>query len=209
MKNKILILFVLITNGLYAQLKSNRYSIGINLTPLILQTVDIRVAKAIHQNLTVEAALGFRHQTRENIWEGYPLLSDYVHFKNNSQFAMLSFKFCDRYYDEYPYLALNTTFLRLNEYFADSLDNATQTIYEYKSNKSYNWGISASVGYVFHLKSQLYLDASVQLGYASPKNHPEQYYLPSVGYSMYGTADLFSIKGLMLQPNLVLKYRLK
>lgn len=185
---------------------ANPISLGLNLPALLMNTVDIRIKKPISRNVVLQCIGGFRNQNREKVCSNFSFVNDYIHKENKASFIGASVRLCDRYSTDYPYISFDFMGIKYKNVFADSLDASKCVVYRYKTTEGKNFGAGITIGYVFNVYKHLYVDAGVQVAYSSAKKQPPAYYLPSVGYSTYQTMDLFSFKGLMMQPIVLLQY---
>lgn len=184
----------------------NPISVGINMPALLTNTLDIRIKKPISRNVVLQCIGGFRNQNRAKPCSNVSFIRDYIHKENRAAFLGLSVRLCDRYSTDYPYISFDFMGIKYKNVFADSIDASKCVVYRYKKTEGITFGGGITIGYVLCLYKHLYLDGGVQVAYSSAKNQPQNYYLPSQGLSTYQTMDLFSFKGLMMQPIIVLQY---
>jgi len=189
-----------------AQAQYNPISLGVNVPALMMNTVDIRIKKPISRNVVLQCLGGFRRQSRQKVCSNFPFITDYIHRENEAAFVGLSMRLCDRYSNDYPYISFDFVGTQYRNVFADSLSAQKCEVYRYKETKGKTLGGGITIGYVFRLYKHLYLDSGLQISYTSARNQPIEYYLPGFGYSTYQTMELFSFKGLMMQPIVVLQY---
>jgi hypothetical protein len=204
MRTLTFLLFNLFFTCAYTQY--NPISVGINVPALMMNTLDIRIKKPISRNIVLQCVGGFRNQGREKTCSDFRFITDYIHKQNQATFIGASVRLCDRYSNDYPYISFDFMGTKYKNIFADSLDDSKCVVYRYKKTEGKTFGAGITIGYVLRLYKHLYLDSGVQVSYTSAKNQPQEYYLPPFGYSTYQTMDLFSFKGLMMQPIIVLQY---
>lgn len=197
-----LLAIVLIPVVVVAQKKSY---LGINVTPLIINTLDIRYEHQIGRNFAFQAGAGARLQNRDS--SGIPpfgFLKNFVEMHNYGAYLSVGGRIFDRNSTEYPYLALDV----IGTYFDETIqgDDGNGGIAIWDAN-GVKMGGSITVGFVTELLSRVHMDVALQFGYTPPRKDLNAYYLPGFGYSTYGLG-IIGVKGGHLQPIVNLKYDL-
>ncbi len=185
-------------------LAQQRTLVGLNFSPLLINTLDLRVERQVHPNVSLQFATGFRQQkVGENNLPRVSLLKDYIHVRDQGAFLSVGgrlFNATPNSY-EYPYVSLDLT----GAYYKDSYINHPDFDDPVKTFQGWKLGGSMSLGFVIYLANRLYLDLGLQLGYSPMRPYTESYYLGGLGYTTFGP-NRFSWEGAHFQPIITLKY---
>lgn len=187
--------------GLFAQ---KRTVVGVNFSPLLINTLDLRVEQQMNSIFSFQFAAGFRSQTvGENNSPRIDLLRDYIHVEDRGLFLSVGgriFNSSPETY-EYPYIALDLT----GVYFKDVFSNHPDFTEPLKTFADWKLGGSMTLGFVITISNRLYADLALQLGYSPMRPYAESYYLGGLGYTTFGP-NRFSFEGAHFQPIITLKY---
>lgn len=182
-------------------LGQKKTTLGLNVLPLAVNAVEVKMERFLLHNLSVQVGTGFRVQNRnlEDV-DKVLLLDRFIHEKNANAFLSTGFRLFDPSLNEYPYMGLQVT----GFYFDETYQHTDQ---EFIQNKGLGWGFTFNLGYLFHIGKRLSLDLGMQIGYAPPRNKPEFYYYPGIGYTTLGL-DVIGYKGGHIQPLFMVNYTL-
>lgn len=180
-------------------LGQKKTTLGLNLAPLVVNGVDVKLEKHVLHNLSLQVGAGFRVQNRSlQDVEKVRLLDRFIHERNASAFISTGFRVFDPSLNEYPYVGIQVTGIYYNETYK-------HTDQEFIQNKGLGWGFTFNLGYLFKLGKRLSLDLGMQIGYAPPRNDPKFYYYSGIGYTTRGL-DVIGYEGGHIQPVLMVKY---
>jgi hypothetical protein len=183
--------------------------LGINISPLIINTIDLNGEIQLSSFLALQAKTGTRFQNHESTDPpGLKFLSDYIQRKNKAAFLSLGvrlFNLTPTEY-EYPYIAFDVVGIYYSETILDT-DASTGGISIFRDVNGFRIGGSFTLGFVWRLSDRIHLDLGLQLGYAPQRKEINAYYFPGLGYSTFGIGVL-SIKGGHIQPLISLKYNI-
>ena len=188
----------------------NRTYVGINVTPLILNTLDIRAEHQLTRYFSVQMGVGFRAQSRDSTWQPrVKALQDFIHLKDQAAFLSIGARLFDRperWATEYPYISFELVGAYYNEWYLPYNEPNMPTKINARGAK---FGGSVQIGFVSELVDRLHVDVALQMGYskARPSDDLLSYYIPSMGYTVFGL-DIIGVKGGHLQPIITIKYNL-
>ncbi len=194
--------FVLIPVFSAAQKKSY---LGINVTPLVINTVDMRYERQVAKHFALQAGAGFRFQNRDSsVIPPFGFLKNYVELHNYGAFLSAGGRVFDRNSTEYPYIAFDLIGAYFDEKIQSDDGNGGTRVWNASGLKT---GGTLTIGFVTELFDRVHLDVALQFGYAPPRDDLNAYYLPGMGYSTYGLG-IIGVRGGHLQPIVNLKYNL-
>lgn len=180
--------------------------LGVNITPLVMNTLEVRGDIGINRNFSIQTAAGFRTQTRnESAVIRVQALQGYIQEQNRAGFISVGgrlFNAEDNPY-EVPFIGVSLTMA----YYSDKIletdrgPNAPPPIL----SEGLQIGATANIGFSIRINADLYLDLAMQMGYSPARRDLLQYYFPGAGYSTFGPGVL-GVKGGHLQPQITLKY---
>lgn len=184
-----------------------RTDVGVNLTPLLLNSLDVQAEWQLQPTFSLVAQTGIRYQTQE---PDQPVtispLSEYMQPRNVGGFVSLGGRFFNREVNEYQY-----PFIQLNlvgSYYDEELLNLDDDGNFYRSaTRGFRVGVSSTIGFVIRVTNRASLDLAVQVGYTPPRDDIHIYYIPGMGYTTYGI-DAISVKGAHVNPMFVFKYNI-
>ncbi|MEL6649486.1 MAG: hypothetical protein AAFQ87_01650 [Bacteroidota bacterium] len=183
-----------------------RTFVGLNLAPLLINTVDIQAERQLSPVFNLQLAAGFRVQ-RVGL-ENTPrvsLLQNYINVANDGLFLSVGGRLFNDSANpyEYPYIALN---LNTNWYrdrvYQDQLPNPAIESYQ-----GWKLGGTFTLGFVIYVMKRVYVDLGLQLAYSPMREDMLSYYLGGMGYTTFG-ANRFSLEGAHFQPVITLKYEI-
>lgn len=186
-----------------------RTYLGINVSPLILNTLEVRADMQLTPGFAVQSSLGMRLQ--RNL-DGRPpslgALSNFVGRQNYAGFLSLGARFinpADNRYD-YPFLAIDFTGLYLDEEYllTDQSGGGLPTPVAFRG---FTFGVSATMGFVVYVSDRWRADLGLQIGYAPPRDDLVAYFYPGLGYSTFGRG-IIGIRGGHIQPLIAFKYNI-
>jgi hypothetical protein len=182
--------------------------LGINLMPLLLNTLDVRIEPRISRYLSLQFGSGFRYQNIEGKNKStFNILENYVGLKNFALFATAGARVYDDSAWEYPYFAVDLS----GAYYRDKRPinfDVNGMARDTLSTKGFSLGISGTLGFVIRVSKRTKMDLAIQAGYSPFREDIRTYYLPTMGFSTFGNIDRLSAKGLMVQPIITMKYDL-
>ena len=197
-----LLAFVLIPIFSAAQKKSY---LGINVTPLVINTVDARYERQVGKHFALQAGTGFRLQNRDSsVIPPFGFLKSFVELHNYGAFLSGGVRVFDRNSTEYPYVAFDLIGAYFDEKIQSDDGSGGTRVWSASGLKA---GGTLTIGFVTELLSRVHLDVALQFGYAPPRDDLNAYYLPGMGYSTYGLG-IIGVRGGHLQPIVNLKYNL-
>ncbi len=202
MRRLSLLAFIVIPLLTVAQKKSY---LGINVTPIIINTLDIRYERQLNRFFALQIGGGVRMQNRDSSTiPPFGFLKDYVELHNYGAYLSAGGRLFDRNSTEYPYVALDLIGSYYDEHIQGDDGNGGVTIWD---ADGFKMGGTVTVGFVTELFKRVHMDVALQFGYAPPREDLNAYYLPGFGYSTYGLG-IIGVKGGHLQPIVNLKYDL-
>ncbi|MEL6671946.1 MAG: DUF3575 domain-containing protein [Bacteroidota bacterium] len=178
--------------------------IGLQLSPLLIRTVDLHVEQQLTSFFSWEGGLGFRQQTLQN---GEParfaFIENYIQPRNQSAFLRVGGRFYNQIDWDYPYIAVNLT----GSYFSEEINPTQGTTGPTREVRGWQWGMSTTIGFVIRVSERWHLDLGMQMGYANPRPKDDvlAYYTPGLGYSSFGLGRI-GVDGGHFQPVICLKY---
>lgn len=186
-----------------------RTYIGINVTPLILNTLDVRFEHQVTHFLSLQIAGGFRAQSRDSSWRPrVKALRDFIHVRDQAIFLSVGARLFDRpskMATEYPYISFELVGVYYNEeVILRNEPHPPRKIFP----RGAKLGASVQIGFVSELMERVHVDFALQMGYSTARQDELLgYYLPSMGYTVFGL-DIIGVKGGHLQPIITIKYNL-
>jgi len=209
MKAKSILLYLaLLPCLLYSQ---DQTLVGLNLSPLLINTVDIQLERHIMPNMAIQLGTGFRLQSRDGSDPVSPgFLSDYVALRNRAAYGSIGVRFARPDEWDYPYIAFEVVTAYFNELIVPPPPGDGLPGMPPRNVKDFKVGVNANIGFMLRLADKLYLDMGIEMGYASPrpKHDVLAYYLPGMGISTFGLGRI-GVDGGYFQPTLAIKYLLK
>ncbi|RMG22982.1 MAG: hypothetical protein D6730_15450 [Bacteroidetes bacterium] len=185
-----------------------RTYIGVNITPVILNTLDVRAEHQVNRFFSIQMAAGFRAQSRDSVWRPrVRALEDFIHLRDQALFLSVGARLFDRparFATEYPYISFELVGVYYNEEVIIRSDFQPPVKLYPKGAKL---GASVQIGFVSELMNRVHVDFALQMGYSKPRSDLLSYYLPSMGYTVFGL-DIIGVKGGHLQPIITIKYNL-
>jgi len=184
-----------------------RTELGVNLTPLLLNSLDLQAEWQLAPTFSLVANTGIRHQTLGDDQEApIRVLENYVHPRNTGAYLSVGGRFFNKEVNEYqfPFVQFGLvgsysyeTILKMND--AD--------VWEKVPSSRFQFGITTTIGVTLRMSERAHVDLALQMGYTKPREDISLYYTPGMGYTTYGI-DAISIRGAHLQPMLVFKYNI-
>lgn len=216
MRHALILLLVMLPFCLFAQLEKVRNTyVGLNLTPLMMNTLDLRYEQQLHDNMSLNIGAGGRYHNRGDNSTKTSLIGvfdDYIFIKNTGAFLSAGVKFHDKNVNETPYIGIDV----IGHYYQDRLYtgldtiDGTPTLADPQDFNGFDLGVSGTIGFMFHFaKKRLMLDLALQIGYAKAREEINTNYIPGLGYSTYGLVNLLSVPGMYMRPIVALKYNIK
>jgi len=179
--------------------------LGVNLSPLLLNTLDIRFEYQTSNFFAIQLATGLRVQNRE--LEEVPRLAplkDYIQPENKAIFLSIGARLTGPRVNNYPYIAVDITHVHYWEEVIPRIQGGKPPI---RTVNDTNLGATFTIGIVNRIYDRLELDAGIQFGFAPPRSDLLAYYYPGMGYTTFGFSR-YGIEGGHFQPILTLKYNL-
>lgn len=195
------VLFIFL--GIGSVMGQSQTYVGINVSPLLVNTLDARWEHQFNANLAIQGAVGFRSQDRaQGEFPRIAPLKDYVQFRNNAFFFSVGGRIFNRMLPKYPYIALDFTGV-----YYDELIQPRSSSVKIQEVSNFKVGTTLTIGMVSQLFPRFYVDFGLQFGYASPRDELLVYYLPGMGYTTFGFGK-YGVEGGLVQPVITLKYDL-
>jgi hypothetical protein len=191
-------------SGLFAQIQTD---IGINLTPLLLNGIDLQAEWQYTSTFSLVANTGLRYQTRPTD-QAAPIqaLGEYVHPSNFGTYVGIGGRWFNHEINEYQYpfiqVGLVGAYYQESILFRDEAGLPAQ-----RQAEGFRLGLTTTIGFVVRICKRATLDLAMQMGYTKPREDLLNYYMPGMGYTSYGI-DAISIKGAHFQPRVVFKYNI-
>ncbi|MEO0469321.1 MAG: hypothetical protein AAF206_06870 [Bacteroidota bacterium] len=186
----------------------NNTFVGLNLAPLILNTLDLRFEQEIYPFASVQAGFGIRNQRLgDDTFNRISFLRNYVQRRNGGGYLSVGgriFSKADNRY-QYPYIGLDFIASYYNENVF--VNNPNFSPVGFRDVNAVKFGTSVTIGFVLWINDRLYVDAGIQMGYSTARRDILTYYLPGLGYSTFG-AGRYGVRGGHVQPILRFKYNL-
>ena len=178
--------------------------VGVNVAPLLVNTMDVRFEYPVSNAWALEAGLGFRRQSRGiNETPRIAPLKDYIQPKNQAAFLLIGARVFTQNSINYPYIAFNFSMIRYEENIFPRNSTASQPV-----NVTDNiWATTLTVGLVSKLAPRWDLDVGIQFGYSPPREDLLAYYYPGAGYTSFGFGK-WGVEGGHFQPVVTFKYNL-
>ena len=180
--------------------------LGLNVTPLVMNTLEARGELVLSQNVSLQGAAGVRaHKRNESALIQVQALQGYVQERNQAAFVSLGGKLFNSEDNPYevPFIGLALTMGYYRDEILESEPVPGPPVR--RVSEGFQLGVSANIGFSIRLNSRLNMDLAMQMGYSPPRKDLLQYYSPGVGYSTYGPGVL-GVRGGHLQPQITLKY---
>lgn len=185
--------------------------VGLNLSPLVLNTVDIQFERHVIPSMAVQVGTGFRLQSRSGKDPvSFGFLSDYIAQRNRAAYLSLGARFSNPVEWDYPYIAFEVVSSYFNEIINPPITDIGQGPLPARHVKDVKIGFNVNIGFMLKLADKFYLDLGMEMGYASPrpKHDVLAYYLPGMGASTFGLGRI-GVDGGYFQPTFAIKYLLK
>ncbi len=198
----ILLLCVLLPTLSFAQ--RNSY-IGINLSPLLVNTLELRFEYQINRRLSFQLATGGRYQSVAiNETPRIAPLEDYLQPENKAIFISMGMRFSGPQISDFPYISFDITHVHYWEEIVPRVSGGHPQLSTVNDTKL---GVTATIGMVSRITPRIFLDVGIQFGYATPRSDLLAYYFPGMGYTTFGFSK-WGVEGGHFQPILTLKYNL-
>ncbi len=178
-------------------------TVGLNVTPLVIGTLDLQVEKPLGKITALQFGAGFRAQNSRNKTGSFLRMFDRFHALENNAFY---FSVGGRIFEmpapdhEYSYMAFDV----FGIYYNETIKNIDHSI---EQKKGFNVGASLTFGMVFPLPGRFTIDLGLRMGYFPPREEPPIYFLPGIGFTTLGL-DLIGVKGGHVLPLVMVKYNL-
>ena len=183
---------------------SEKYVLGINVAPWLVNTLDIRGEYQVTSFLAIEAAGGFRIQGRDiDQTPRIAPLKDYIQPKNQAAFLSLGLRIFSPSSGNYPYISWQMSAIRYDEDIFPRNSTAAQPVNVVENI----WATTLTIGFVNSLSPRWDLDVGIQFGFSPPRDDLLAYYYPGVGYTSFGFGR-WGIEGGHFQPVVTFKYNL-
>ena len=182
--------------------------LGLNASPLIINTIDLQTELQISSNFALQIGLGGRYQNRkEPDPAGSGFLSEYVAARNHGAFLSVGGRIFNFSEWDYPYFALDVVGSYFNEEIL--LPNSPAPNPQTRKVQGLKLGVAATMGFMIRLSDRYYLDLGMKMGYSPPRPKEDvlAYYLTGMGFSTFGLGRL-GVDGGHFQPVVTLKYNL-
>ena len=178
--------------------------VGINVAPLLVNTLDLRFEYPASNFWALEGGFGFRTQSRGiNETPRIAPLKDYIQPSNRAAFLLLGARIFSQNSINYPYISFNFSMIRYEENIFPRNSTTTQPV----SVANNIWATTLTVGLVSRLAPRWDLDVGIQFGYSPPREDLLAYYYPGAGYTSFGFGK-WGVEGGHFQPVLTFKYNL-
>ncbi len=179
-----------------------------NAPALLIGTLDLELEQQLSRTLSWQLSGGFRSQRLGP--DGKPLLSlltDYVQLRNQGAFLGAGIRLSDPFFNdyEYPFICLDLVGSYFNEDIA--IRPSPRQPFETQRVQGVRFGVVATLGFTLRLSERFYFEPALQLAYSPPRSDLLAYYLPGIGYTLFGYGFL-GFPGAHMQPLLSLKYTL-
>jgi len=179
--------------------------VGINIAPLLVNTLDLRFEHQINPLLSLQLATGMRfQQISPGETPRIAPLEDYLQPENKAIFLSLGARLTGPQTTDYPYISFDITHVHYWEEIVPRIPNGTQGFTSVNDTKL---GAMVTIGMISRITARLFLDVGIQFGYAQPRNDLLAYYFPGMGYTTFGFSK-YGVEGGHFQPILTLKYNL-
>ncbi|MEM6804940.1 MAG: hypothetical protein AAF696_26315 [Bacteroidota bacterium] len=185
--------------------------VGLNLSPLLINTVDIQFERHVMPSIALQLGTGFRLQSRSGEDPVSPgFLSDYIALRNRGAYLSLGARFSTPDEWDYPYIAFEVVTSYFNENIVPPPPGPGLPSMPPRHVKDFKVGVNANIGFMLRVANKLYLDVGIEMGYTSPRPRHDvlAYYLPGMGISTFGLGRV-GVEGGYFQPTLAVKYLLK
>ncbi len=204
MKRILLLVSLACSSYLYGQIRTD---VGVNLTPLLLNSLDVQAEWQLAETFSLVANTGLRYQTQEpDQMPTIGVLREYMQPRNFGSYLAVSGRFFDREVNEYQYPFIQ--FGVVGSYYRESvLRDPNRGFTSRTTVQGLRLGITSTIGFVIRLTERANLDLALQMGYTQPREDLLVYYTPGLGYTTYGI-DAVSIKGAHITPMLTFKYNI-
>lgn len=204
MKNFLLIAFLAAWSCTFGQVRTD---LGVNLTPLLLNNLDLQAEWQFTPSFSLVANTGLRYQTL-SLDQAAPIeaLGEYVHPRNFGTYFAVSGRWFNHEVNEYHYPFIQVGLV--GSYYEETIlyrHQAGQT--ERVEASGLRLGLTTTIGFVIRVSQRIHMDLAMQMGYTKPREDLLNYYMPGMGYTSYGI-DAISVKGAHFQPRVVLKYNI-
>ena len=198
-----LILMCLLNLG-FAQVRTD---LGVNVTPLLLNSLDLQAEWQLTSTFSLVANTGIRHQTLGDDQQApIRVLSTYVHPRNTGGYLAVSGRFFNKEVNEYQFPFVQFGFV--GAYSTETLLKLNDVgDYEKVPARHFQFGITTTIGVTLKMSERAHADLALQMGFTQAREDINLYYTPGLGYTTYGI-DAISIRGAHLQPMIVFKYNI-
>ena len=183
--------------------------LGVNFSPLIINTLDIRGEAQLTPNFSLQLSSGFRYQNQDT---GEPPgtgpLAAYSGLKNLGLHLAVGGRLYNAENWDYPYVAFDLIGAYYNERIIPP--NAPTPNPQSQDVQGIKLGGSVTMGFMIRLSERFYLDLGLQMGYSRPRPKTDvlSYYLTGLGYSTFGFGRI-GVDGGHFQPLITLKFILE
>lgn len=205
MKKFTLLLFLVSTYTLSAQIRTD---VGVNLTPLLLNSLDVQAEWQVLRTFSIVGQTGLRYQTQAiDQPPRIGPLAEFMQPRNVGAYVGLAGRWFNPEVNEYQYPFVQLGFMA--SYYDEELLRIDGNGEFYRQAAAgVQFGITSTIGFVIRLTERANLDLALQMGYAPPREDVQIYYTAGMGYTTYGV-DAISIPGAHLQPMITFKYNIQ
>jgi hypothetical protein len=205
MRKIVFLLFLASSCLLSAQVRTD---IGINLTPLLLNNLDLQAEWQFTESFSLVANTGLRYQTLgPDAQPPIRALSEYVHPSNFGTYFAASARWFNHEVNEYHYPFIQVG--AIGSYYEEtlaSLNSDGQVVR--RSVSGFRFGLSTTIGFVVRITERAHLDLAMQMAFTKARQDLLNYYMPGMGFTTYGI-DAISVRGAHFQPRIVFKYNIR
>jgi hypothetical protein len=185
-----------------------RTDIGINLTPLLLNNLDLQAEWQFTESFSLVANTGLRYQTLNPEAEApIRVLGEYVHPSNFGTYFAVGGRWFNHEVNEYQYPFIQVGLVG-SYYEEDIFTRAADGNLTQRNASGVRLGLSTTIGFVIRITQRAHLDLAMQMAFTKAREDLLNYYMPGMGYTTYGL-DAISIKGAHFQPRVVFKYNIR
>ncbi len=199
-----MLMYVVLLFPVLCWAQRNTY-IGINIAPLLVNTLDLRFEHQINHFISLQLATGMRfQQISPGETPRIAPLEDYLQPENKAISLSLGVRLTGPQPSDYPYISFDITHVHYWEEIIPRIPNRNQGFTSVNDTKL---GLMITIGMVNRITPRLFLDVGIQFGYAQPRSDLLAYYFPGMGYTTFGFIK-YGVEGGHFQPILTLKYNL-
>ncbi|RMG62499.1 MAG: hypothetical protein D6722_18415 [Bacteroidetes bacterium] len=187
----------------------SRTYLGVNVSPLILNTLEVRADVEVSPGFALQSSLGVRFQRRPDEQPAFlDALTPFSNRHNYGAFLAVGGRFinpADNRYD-FPFVAIDLIgFYADDEYLL--ADQGSGSPPEAVRDQRLSLGAMVTMGFVVYVTKRWRADLGLQMGYTPPPPDRVEYFYPGLGFSTYGRG-IIGLRGGHIQPLISLKYNL-